>query len=365
MKYAFVTFTPSFDCNSPESWFERTEPYSGIMFALAKNNTVINVKQINYKGEHLYNGVQYYFVNFAPKYTYLPRKFNRFVRSFGPDVVFVQGMHTPLQLIQLKMVLGRKAKIIVQHHAEKPLAGIKKYLQRFAGRFIDAYLFASHEMGLDWVRKGNISSPEKVHEVMEISSVFTSMNKTEARQKTGATGDTVFLWVGRLNANKDPLTVIKAFLRFAEDQPDVRLSMVYHTDELLTQINELLNSSAQKGAVKLIGKISHSELQYWFNSADIILSGSHYEGSGTAICEGMSCGCMPLVTDIPSFRMITNNGRCGLLYEPGNEGALLAALEQTRHIDIKEKQAESLNYFKSNLSFEAIAKRIQEIAGSL
>lgn len=365
MRYAFVTFTPSFDCNTPESWFERTEPYSGIMFCLAKSNTVINVKQINYEGERLHNGVRYCFVNFAPKYTYFPRKFNQFVKNLDPDVVFVQGMHTPLQLIQLKLMLGRKTRIIVQHHAEKPFTGIKKYLQKFAGRFIDAYLFASHEMGIDWVKKGNIASPQKIHEVMEVSSVFKTMDKAGARLKTGASGDTMFLWVGRLNDNKDPLTVIKAFLRFAEGQPDVRLYMIYHTEELMQPIRDLLNSSPQKNTIKLIGKVPHNELQYWYGSADIILSGSHYEGSGTAICEAMSCGCMPLVTDIPSFRMITDNGKCGLLYEPGNEDALLAALKQTQHLNIKEKQAASLSYFKSHLSFEAIAQKIQEIADSL
>jgi len=115
----------------------------------------------------------------------------------------------------------------------------------------------------------------------------------------------------------------------------------------------------------LIGKLPHDELQYWFNSADIIISGSHYEGSGTAVCEAMSCGCMPLVTDIFSFRMITDNGRCGLLYEAGNEAALLSALIKTRQMDIREKQKLSLEYFRATLSFEAIAQKIQEIASSL
>jgi glycosyltransferase involved in cell wall biosynthesis len=111
----------------------------------------------------------------------------------------------------------------------------------------------------------------------------------------------------------------------------------------------------------LIGKVAHDELQYWFNSADIIISGSHYEGSGTAICEAMSCGCMPLVTDIFSFRMITDNGKCGLLYKAGDEDGLLAALMQTQQMDIHGKQQLSLEYFRTNLSFEAIAGKIREI----
>ncbi|HEX3386522.1 MAG TPA: glycosyltransferase, partial [Mucilaginibacter sp.] len=88
----------------------------------------------------------------------------------------------------------------------------------------------------------------------------------------------------------------------------------------------VINLSPHRESITLVGELPHDELQYWFNSADFTLSASHYEGSGTAVCEAMSCGCVPIVTDIPSFRMITDNGRCGLLYEPGNEHALLDAL---------------------------------------
>jgi glycosyltransferase involved in cell wall biosynthesis len=128
----------------------------------------------------------------------------------------------------------------------------------------------------------------------------------------------------------------------------------------------LLASKPEWGkSVVLIGKIPHVDLLYWFNSADFIVSGSHYEGSGAAVCEAMSCGCVPIVTDILSFRMITDSGKCGILYEPGNETALLSALKQTLKINIEAKRKLTLQYFKSNLSFEAIAQKIQLIAASL
>jgi glycosyltransferase involved in cell wall biosynthesis len=363
MKYVFVTFNPSLSFDSPESWFKRTEGYAGVIYSLAKTNTVINIKQINYTGECMHNGVTFHFVNFTD--TYFPWKLISFIKKQGPDIVFVQGLHNPLQLLQLGVRLNKKVKLIAQHHAEKPSSGIKKLLQKIACKYLDACLFASHELGDEWVKSDIIPSTVKIHEVMEVSSIFSPIDKADARAKTGAKGYPVFLWVGRLNNNKDPLTVVKAFLQFAALNPSAQLYMIYHTDELLGNIQDLLNQSPQKDAVKLIGKVPHDELQYWFNSADIILSGSHYEGSGTAVCEAMSCGCMPLVTDISSFRMITDKGRCGLLYEPGNEAALLAALKQTKEIDLEEKQKLSIQYFHSNLSFEAIARRIEEIAASL
>ncbi|HEY9002457.1 MAG TPA: glycosyltransferase family 4 protein [Mucilaginibacter sp.] len=363
MKYIFAGYVHTRDYNSPEAWLERIKAYTGIPEALAKHNTVISIQQIDYEGEYHKAGVKYYFKRFKP--SYFPSRLHQFIKSLAPDVVIVQSFNHPLEVIQLRFLLGKRTKIIVHNHAELPFTGIKRYLQRLTDKYVDAYLFASHNMGLGWVQKGNISSGKKIYEVMEVSSAFTPIDKTIAREKTGVVKGPVFLWVGRLNDNKDPLTVLKAFLQFASTEPSARLYMIYHTEELLNEVKEMINNSPQKGAVKLIGRIPHQQLQYWFSSADIILSGSHYEGSGTAVCEAMSCGCMPIVTDIDSFRMITDNGRCGLLYEAGNVTALLNALHQIGQIDIDGKRKASLEYFRSNLSFEAIGNRIQEVAESL
>lgn len=363
MKYVFAGYVYTGNYNSPQTWLDRIKAYSGILEALAMHNMVISLQQIDYEGEYDKGGVKYYFKRF--KSSYFPYRAHQFIKSLEPDVVIVQSFNHPLEVIQLRFLLGKRAMIIVHNHAELPLTGLKKHLQRLADKYVDAYLFASQNMGLGWVLKGNIGSADKIHEVMEVSSAFSPMDKNIARQKIGVADSLVFLWVGRLNENKDPLTVLRAFLEFAKSDPSARLYMIYHTEELLNEVKEMINNSRLNEAVTLVGKVPHQELQYWFSSADIILSGSHYEGSGTAICEAMSCGCMPIVTDIDSFRMITDNGRCGLLYEAGNTKALLNAFRQINGIDIAEKQRVSLEYFRSDLSFEAIASRIQEITESL
>ncbi|WP_158797179.1 glycosyltransferase family 4 protein [Pedobacter sp. L105] len=365
MNFVFVSYNYSPEFSSPESWLKRIEGYSGVYEYLAKIARVHDVKQIDYEGDYIHQNIHYHFVKFDRQKKHFSLQLNRFVKELIPDIVVVHGLHLPLQLIQLRLILPKKTKIMVQHHAEKPLPGIKKYAQRIADIGVDAYLFASHGLGDDWVKKGNLSSSEKIHEVMEVSSIFYPVERSSARLKTGVKGQPVFLWVGRLNENKDPLNIVSTFLKFAAVEREAKLYMIYHTDELLSSIKELLKEHPSRGAVILVGQIPHSDLLYWFNSADFILSGSFYEGSGTAICEAMSCRCVPIVTDISSFQMITDHGKCGILYEAGSETALLAALMQTREMDIEEKQRLCLAYFKSTLSFEAIARQIYEIAGSL
>ena len=51
--------------------------------------------------------------------------------------------------------------------------------------------------------------------------------------------------------------------------------------------------------------------------------------------------------------------------EPGNEDALLSHCMQTIHRKIEEKRSNALYRFKTELSFEAIAAKFQEIVDSL
>jgi glycosyltransferase involved in cell wall biosynthesis len=366
MRFVFVSYNYSPDIHSPQEWLNRVKIYVGSLESLAKQHTVMRVEQINYTGNFLHNGVQYYCVDTGKKKNYFPAKLNRFVKTLQPDVVIVSGLHFPLQVTQLRFRLGKKVKIIAQNHAEKPFTGLKKYLQRMADKYINAYFFASGATGAEWVSKGNIASEKKIHEIMEVSSVFYPVDKILARSKTQVSGNPVFLWAGRLNDNKDPLTVANAFLKFIQFQQTARLYMIYQTAELLPELKLLITGDKNnRDAIALIGEVPHDEMQYWFNSADFIISGSHYEGSGTAICEAMSCGCVPVVTDISSFRTITRNGECGFLYKAGDEKALLSALMQTIQTDVREKRNTTLEHFKKELSFEAIAGKIQKVAASL
>jgi len=366
MKLVFTSYGSSSEYNKPEAWLKRINGWIGILEKLAQDNTVIGIERINYNGAYEQNGVQYYFIRLKKKVVRFPWRMHRFIKRLQPDIVFINGFIFPLQIIQLRWKLGKGIKIIVMNHAEKPYAGFRKLLQRQADRCVHTYLFTSKEMGAEWVQRGIISNENKITEVMEASSFFYVMEREKARAKTGITGDIVFLWVGRLDANKDPLTVIRAFGEFLKQQPSAKLYMIYHTEELISEIMRYCEKDADlQKAIKLVGKVLHDDMQYWYNSVDFIISGSHYEGSGVAVCEAMSCGCIPVLTNIQSFRKMTGPGKCGLLYEPGNDKDLLAALLKTRELDIETERARVSQQFKDELSFEAIAKKINQVITSL
>jgi glycosyltransferase involved in cell wall biosynthesis len=311
----------------------------------------------------VHKGVQYLFIREGKKAVRFPRHTHRIIKSLQPDVVLINGFIFPLQVIQLRWKLGRKVKIMLLHRAEQPRKGWRKYLQKLADRYVDAYLFTSAEFGEQW--KGNIDT-DKMHEVIQASSIFSVMDRAVARQNLNINAGTVFLWVGSLIPRKDPVTVVKAFVRFLEIQPSARLYMIYQSDELLKDVLEIVNSNEKTAAgIVMVGKVAHAQLQDWYNSADFIITGSHYEGSGVAVSEAMSCGCIPIVTDIISFRKMTGPAKCGFLYEAGNVDELLKVLVHTEKIEKEKEQAKTLEQFKQELSFDAIARKIQQVVASL
>jgi glycosyltransferase involved in cell wall biosynthesis len=139
--------------------------------------------------------------------------------------------------------------------------------------------------------------------------------------------------------------------------------MIYQSEHILAEVMDI--STEFNDAIQLIGKIDHRQLQTWYNAADFFISGSHYEGSGIAACEAMSCGCIPVLTNIISFRRMTGPGKCGLLYEPGNAGDLLSALLKTNEMYIENEREKTLEQFRAELSFEALSKKIETAINSI
>ena len=366
MRILFLSYINTPEFNDPKQWLKRIRAYTGILEQLAKKFEVISFEQINHSGEYFQKGVRYVFLNYGKKKKLFPQRLHTRVKELQPDIVFVHSMNFPFQILQLRRKLGTSVPIIVQNHAEKPRSGWKGWLQRKADRVIDAYLFTSRAMANSWQEKNIITDARKVHEVMEASSVFFPIDSTTAKQQTNVIGKPIFLWVGRLDENKDPLTVVRAFINFSISQPNARLYMIFHTNDLLPVIEkEISDHPHSRQSIHLVGKVEHEAMQNWFNSAAFIIAGSHYEGSGVAVCEAMSCGCIPIVTAIDAFRKLTNNGACGRLYEVGNKEQLLSILNETGSIELAEEKEKVLHQFHSQLSFEAIASGIETIVSSL
>ncbi len=289
-----------------------------------------------------------------------PEIFHGQIITGKPDIIHINSFNYIFQAYLLKKI-STPSTILIQHHAEKPWKGIKKTLQRILSSYVDGYIFSSQLIYEKWINSGTLNKEKSVAEIIENSTNFSFGDKRNAKSITGMCGKPIFLWVGRLNENKDPHTVITGFSMLLNDYPDAELYMVYSENDLEETIRKIIYSDKKLiNAIKLLEQIDHNDLNDFFNSADYYVSGSHYEGSGYSLIEAMACGTIPVVTDIPSFRTITRNGNVGGLWEPGNPKAFYITARKVIELDEVEQSKKALNIFKADLSFKSLSNKAKQ-----
>ncbi|HEY0652063.1 MAG TPA: glycosyltransferase family 4 protein [Chryseosolibacter sp.] len=241
--------------------------------------------------------------------------------------------------------------IYIQHHSERPFRGVKSFLQKKVDRHVRGYFFASDVMADEWVRTRLIRNRQKVHEVFEATSSFPGSDREGLNTKPFS-----FIWVGRLDANKDPLTMIDGFVEFLKHEPAAELYMIFKTQELFADVQKQITGIAK--SIHLVGNVPHHEMPSWYNKANFIVSTSLYEVGAVAVVEAMSAGCIPILADIPALAKITSNGRVGLLY-PSQQPELLAhALLRASKLNIKAERQKLNQFYEEQLSPSAIAREL-------
>ena len=291
------------------------------------------------------------------------------VAACRPDVAHVNGLTFSVQTWLLRRALGPRTAIVVQNHADGGAVGrapLPRLLGRAARRHIDAFLFAAAEHVEPWRRAGFIAPGQATYQVMEASTALQPVPRVAARAASGLRGSPAVLWVGRLNANKDPLTVLDGFARTADALPDATLTLIYSEADLLSAVRERLQRSPELSArVQLLGEVPHDRMASFYSAADLFIVGSHHEGSGYSLIEACACGAVPVVTNIPSFRLLTGNGSVGALWEPGDADSCARALRDVAQRDLTAQRTRLVEHFAGELSWSAVGRRAMEIYGAV
>ena len=279
-------------------------------------------------------------------------------------IAHVNGLHFPARTRLLRTSLRRQTPLVVQDHASgpPPLRPISRAVRRAALNRVDGFLFTARQQAEPWRAAGVIGPHQAVYEVLEASTDLRPIDRGPARAASGVDGSPAVLWVGRLNENKDPLTVLAGFEQLLDPFPAATLTMVFGSDDLLPGINaRVAASAALRHRVRLVGYVARDRLAAYYSAADIFVLGSHHEGSGYALIEACACGAVPVVTNIPPFRLITGDGVVGALWRPGDVSALTQALVDTAFRDLEAARGTVRQHFMRTLSWAAVGQRAMEI----
>ncbi len=134
--------------------------------------------------------------------------------------------------------------------------------------------------------------------------------------------------------------------------------MAYREAPLIDEVQNFLAERQTLGrAVTLLGAIPHEQMANYFNSADLFIQGSSKEGAGVAVLESLACGVVPVVTDIPAFRMIIGQGQVGALWPVGDAATLAQGIKNILKQPIVSQSVAARDFFEANWRFEAIGRR--------
>jgi glycosyltransferase involved in cell wall biosynthesis len=346
---------------SPSELLEAWPTLVDVAEAAARTGIEVSVVQASAHAERLQrHRIDYHFLPFGDTPLALQRNaaFGALLRALAPDVLHIHGLCFPREVLALAALLPR-CPIVLQDHAN----GVPRLWRRPACRrglsVAAGIAFCALEQARPFTRAQLIRPDTPLYEVPEATSRFMPGDRDAARRLAGISGDPAVLWVGHLNSNKDPLTVLEGVSAAACALPRLRLYCCFGTSSLLPQVRRRISADPElRGRVELLGRVPHERIEHLMRAADLFVLGSHREGSGYSLIEALACGLPPVVTDIPSFRTLTAAGAVGVLWRHDDAPALCAALQSAAAQVSPATRAAVRAHFERELSFDALGAKL-------
>jgi len=132
------------------------------------------------------------------------------------------------------------------------------------------------------------------------------------------------VWVGRLDAQKNPLRALKVFKELAARMPEAELHIF--GDGPLRNEMEAECVSLKLSSVYMHGAVTKSVLANFYKSSSALLMTSHYEGSPTVLVEALACGVPAVVNADSDPDLLISKGINGNRLENPSEKELAEAL---------------------------------------
>ena len=315
------------------------------------------VQACAWRGQLERNGVHYRFLPFGVPFTE-GAELAGLLRELSPDVLHVHGLDFHREVAWLAASFPH-VPIILQDHASRVPPWWRRRAWRRSMALAAGVAFCSLAQSDPFVRAGIIAAPTRRYAVPESTSRFSPGDPAAARRLAGIAGDPALLWVGHLDANKDPLTVLAGVSAAAAELPGLHLYCCFGTAPLRPAVEARIRSDdTLRGRVTLLGQVAHERVEELMRAADLFVLGSHREGSGYSLIEALACGVPPVVTDIPSYRELTGGGAVGELWRCGDAAGLAAALRRAASRAGLPARRAVRAHFERELSFSALGGKL-------
>ena len=233
-------------------------------------------------------------------------------------------------------------------------------LERVLDRVTDAYVVNCAAITTELTERGGIDRA-KVHVIpngIDLARLppFTR-DRRAARSAAGFDPDRrLVAQVGRLSAQKDYPTFLRAAATVAAAEPDVDF-LVVGDGELRGELEALATSLGIGDRVRFTGQ--RDDVPALLGGVDVLALTSLFEGLPNVVIEAMATGAVAVATDVGGCRELIVPEETGLLVSPGDPVGVATAVRQVlRDPALAYRLAiAARRHVEDELAVEAMARR--------
>jgi glycosyltransferase involved in cell wall biosynthesis len=250
------------------------------------------------------------------------------IRALPPDVLHTHQIAT-LFYTGLACAIGHAPLIVHTEHGREKYDRRRKtrWLGRFAGRFAARFYCLTNDMA-EWVGRHEIVPRRKIRVIqngIDTACYRQPVNTDAARTALGIPpGSPVIGTVGRLNEIKRQDLLLRAFARLQVPGAPVHLLLV-GDGPLRVALQQLAEELGVAGRVHFAGYQAHTPP--YLHAMQVFALTSSSEGMPQALLEACVAGIPVVASRVGGIPEVIEHGRSGLLFDSGDESALVNSLE--------------------------------------
>lgn len=203
-----------------------------------------------------------------------------------------------------------------------------KILAKYTIRKADLITANSHELKNAVIRMG--AKPSKCHRILwgVDAKIFNKHTNTLAEKKRFGLDGKIVMFSGRHLFHKYNITtIVKAMPLIVEKYKNVVLIVAGGADP---QYEKLIRQTARElmveSNIRYVGLLLPEQMALYYNLSDIFISVPSSDSAAISITEAMSCGCIPIVSDLKAVRELIEDKISGRLIPVDDHRALAHAV---------------------------------------
>jgi 1,2-diacylglycerol 3-alpha-glucosyltransferase len=178
------------------------------------------------------------------------------------------------------------------------------------------------------------------------------------RTKWGLNGHDVVLHVGRVAPEKNLTTLIHAFPRILQSNPDTKL-MIVGTGPYMEKYYDLVARLRLSGDVIFTGFVPDADLPRYYAAADAFAIASKFETQGLVVLEALASGTPVAGANYRAIPEFVRDGVNGALFDPADVRSCAAAI--VRCLKDRDRMGEVARDSALPFSIERCTRRLEQV----